>query len=86
MKTFIFSATYKNALFNRIITLKIYRVKNNKPSYLGEIKFNSGLNKGNSCEAVFWLVDNKHLPKKCIDKCGYINFDEANKTFNVYEI
>jgi len=85
MKTFIFSTHIKDVNFGHDINLSIYRVKNNIPTYLGFIKFNTQTSKGNKIEALNWLIDNSYLPKKCMVN-DYINFDIVNKLFNIYEV
>lgn len=88
MKTFIFSTRKKKTRFGHDITNLVYRVKRNKPEYLGETKYNTGSMTGHDSQAMAWLIKNKHLPKKCSKegRGNHINYRELNKSFKLIEI
>ena len=86
MKTFIFSVKTRSTKFGNNVILNIYRMKNNKPIFLGNVQFNTKSYKGNKCEVISFLVYNQHLPKKCMDEGSYMNFEEFNKSFKIYEV
>ena len=86
MKTFIFTVNYKPTRYSRDVTLAVYRVKRNKPQEIGYVKFQSQSCRGEKSEALNWLVQNKHLPKKCARDGGYVNYEELGKSFELYEL
>lgn len=92
MTTFVYKeTTYHNAkYFNR--ELKIYRIKNNKPEYIGLIKFSTSSTRGAQHEAFNYLMDNGYIPKKFYksSECawrdaGYF-YGEVTKHYNIIEV
>lgn len=86
MKTFIYSTKYKNTTYGQNVTVTIYRLKNNKPEYLGETVFNTGSMMGVEHEVNSYLVKNKHLPKTYVRNKGsfYINYDKYGQDRDYY--
>jgi hypothetical protein len=84
MKKFIFIPTYKKVHYGSNVTLSIYRVKKNNLIHIEDIHYNTGSSRGHEYEAVNYLVEYKHLPKKSLDGSitGYINYNEVGKSFN----
>lgn len=75
MKHYIFTSKESKSSYCVDITVKVYRIKNNKPEFIGSTKFNSGATKGNESEAFKVLVENKEISKKLFDSTrGYYNW------------
>lgn len=63
MKTFIFTEErFPNRMRNNRC-LRIYRVVNNQPTYLGFTEYSTGSTMGAESEAFHWLMDNGYIPK-----------------------
>lgn len=63
MKTFIFTEErFPNRMRNNR-RLRIYRVVNNQPKYLGFTDYSTGSTMGAKSEAFHWLMDNGYIPK-----------------------
>jgi hypothetical protein len=86
MKTFIFTVSEKNARYGVNYNMKVYRIKNNKPVFIGETSYNSGSYRGHEDEALNVIIKAKELPKKCQTRSGYVNFDELNKSFTLNQL
>jgi hypothetical protein len=81
MKTYIFSVehTSKNLLvINRKV--RVYRVINNKPSFIGSKEFNSQNTYGNKTEA--YLIISRSEGHK-MSKCGY---QLESKSIQLFEL
>jgi len=59
MKTFLI--TSEDIGRSGKVETNIYRIKNNIPEYLGDIKYNRGSFKGHTSETLRFLFDNKHI-------------------------
>ena len=80
MKHYIFTAKESKASYCVNVTLNVYRLKNNKPSFIGSTKFNSGATKGNESEAFKVLMENKEISKKLFDSTrGYYSWQMREK-------
>ncbi len=65
MKTFIFSTHEKNARYGSLkVTAQVYRIKNNKPVYIGSTQWNTASFKGENSEVMNFLTREKEIPKK----------------------
>lgn len=67
MKTFVFTITKRTV--NRLYggckeVAKIYRIKNNKPVYIGETKWNTASYRGATSEVFNKLIQLKQIPQK----------------------
>lgn len=63
MKTFIFTEErFPNRMRNNR-RLRIYRVVNNQPKYLGFTEYSTGSTMGAKSEAFHWLMYNGYIPK-----------------------
>ena len=66
MKTFIFSQRIvKTSRTYGCSTIEctVYAVKNNKPTFLGNVEYNTASTMGAISEVNKFLLDNKHIPK-----------------------
>ena len=64
MKHFICTKKDKRAAFAIDRTINIYRIKNNRPEYVGKVKFNTGSSYGDESEVYGLLVELKAVPRK----------------------
>lgn len=64
MRTYIFTTEYKKTSIYRNILCKIYRIKNNKPIYVGKANFNTGSCKQAISEVFCKLIELKEIPNK----------------------
>ena len=64
MKTFLAVVTHKRAIFYRNADFAIYRIKHNRPVFLGKTRINTGSMKGYDSEVLTWLFNNKHVSAK----------------------
>ena len=92
MKIFIYKeiAHHKRTRNNRELT--IYRIKENKPLYVGSVEFSTGSTRGAKHEAFNYLMDNGYIPKKYYNssKCDFMGpgyfFGEVEKHYNIIEV
>ena len=63
MKTYIFTKEYSRARNYENVRCKIYRVKNNKPIYVGLARFGNISNSGAINEVFRALIELKEIPK-----------------------
>ena len=92
MKTFIYKETaYRNRIRNNR-ELTIYRIKDNKPIYVGSVEFSTGSTRGAKHEAFNYLMDNGYIPKKYYnssksDWCGAGYFyGDVEKYYSIIEV
>lgn len=92
MTTFIYKETaYHNRTRNNR-ELTIYRVKNNKPEYIGIKKFSTGSTRGAQHEAFNYLMDNGYIPKKYYksSECDWMGagyfYGEVTNHYNIIEV
>lgn len=78
MKTFIY-VEHKDKTSQ--VTAYVYRIKNNKPCYIGVATWNRYACSGNNLEVLQFLVGEFELPKKALDM--RINH---NNLFNIYKV
>lgn len=64
MKTYIFTTEKKKSSYGYKVICDIYRVKNNKPIYVGETSFNTSSNKGEISEVFCALIKLKEIPER----------------------
>ena len=92
MITFIYKETarHNRKRFNR--ELIIYRIKNNKPEYIGYTEFSTGSTRGAQHEAFNYLMDNGYIPKKYYNSScdpwtgpGYF-YGDVTKYYNIMEV
>jgi len=70
MKTYI--ATIESNKNNFLRTVKVYRIKKNKPFLIGDRKYSSQSTKGDISEAFRVLMENKEISNKEYNKAsGY---------------
>lgn len=88
MKTFIYKNTYKKVSYGVDVTQRVYRMKNNKPIFLGEHTYNTGSMRGHEHECLAWLYKNKHVPKSYTDgsRTVYCNYEKRGKEFQIYSV
>ena len=86
MKTFIYTKSSKPASYCRICTIQVYRVKNNRPIYIGEGIFNSGSTKGEESEAYRVIVDAKQLSRRAYKNAGGYYRDSSDKNFQIWAV
>ncbi len=82
MKTFIFTETSRKATYGSNVQLIVFRVKNNIPTEVGVVKYNTQSYRGEINEVARLLVDVKELPKTAL-KGGYVNYDKLDKDFKI---
>lgn len=61
MKHYIFTAKESKASYCVNVTLRVYRIKNNKPVFIGNVGFNSGATKGAESEVFRLLQEQKEI-------------------------
>jgi len=61
MKTFIYTTTEKRAQFGTKVICTVYRMKNNKPDYIGECSFNTQACRGADSEVFNFLKEKKEI-------------------------
>lgn len=86
MKSFIYKTTFKNASYGQSVTNTVYQIKRGKPVFIGENKYNTGSYRGHDHEAMSVIMNSKLLPKNCVSRGGYINYDKSNKVFQLHSI
>ena len=89
MKTFIYTTVSKARNWGGMnVTCQVYRVKNNKPIHVCEVKFCTASHRGEDHEIINELVKVKQLPKTVLDgsATSYINHDTRDKYFTLSRI
>jgi hypothetical protein len=64
METFLAVVTQRRAIYYRNADFAIYRIKDNRPVFLGETRINTGSMKGYDSEVLTWLFHNEHVSEK----------------------
>jgi len=88
-KTYIYSITdrKKNRNYGGVKeTAKIYRLKNNKPIYIGEKTWNTASHKGKDSEVYTELKDKKEVSKKEFDKNDGYFLDKKNSKIEIFRV
>lgn len=85
MKTFIYSTKFKNSKYGSNVILRVYRIKNNLPIFLGEAFYNTGSYRGHEHEALDLIIQKKELPKNC-QKGKYVNYNKLDKVYKLISI
>ena len=92
MKYFIFTETahHNRTKNNRECT--IYRVKDNKPKYIGTLYYSTGSTRGDVHEVFNYLMENGYIPKKYYNSsvcdwqgAGYF-FVDVTKNYSITKI
>ena len=88
MKTFIYTAEYKNAKYGFNVTVTIHQIKKNKPVNCGQVSYNTGSCMGIEHEVNRHLINNNILPKSYGKRGGYVNYDKygEDKEYYFYSI
>lgn len=96
MKTFMYTLGFKKSSYGQNVTNKVYQIKNNIPTLVGERHYNTGSYRGHDHEAMQVIIDAKLLPLNCMDspKHGYIvgekrsfyEGDKENKLYRLFEL
>lgn len=86
MKTFIYTTKEKDQKYGVKYIVNMYQLKKNVPEFIGTIDYQSGGYRGHDSEVMRFIVQNKHLPKNCLDKSGYLNYDKRGETFQLFSI
>lgn len=64
MKHFIYIDQYNNKRGSQNKTVRVYRLKNNKPHYLGSFDYSTASTPGSDTEVLQFLSELGELPKK----------------------
>lgn len=86
MKTFIYIKTEKRATYGTNVILSVYHLKNNKPNYVGDVKYNTQSYRGENHEVANLLVDKKLINRNSIDKGGYINYKAFDGNYKLIQL
>ena len=83
MKTYIYSTTHKKVNKNghTYVWSQVYRIKNNRPHYIGVITWNCSSFQGEDAEIRDWLIAEKELPKSAKDLYLF-----SNDKFNIFKV
>lgn len=92
MKTFIYKETkhHNRTKNNRECT--IYKIKNNRPQYVGTVEYSTASTKGAEAEVFQYLMENGYIPKKYYtsSKCDFMGagyfFGEVTELYNIIEV
>lgn len=63
MKTYIFTKEYRKSRNYENVLCNIYRVKNNKPVYIGVARFSTGSSRKAISEVFCTLIELKEIPQ-----------------------
>lgn len=92
MKIFIYKeiAHHNRKTNNRECT--IYRIKNNRPQYVGTVKYCTASTQGAKAEVFQYLMEKGYIPKKYYNssKCDFMGagyfFGEVTKIYDIIEV
>lgn len=64
MKTFVYTEERRPNRVRNNRVLRIYRIINNAPKFLGSLEYTTGSTPGSDSEVFQWLINNGYVPKK----------------------
>lgn len=70
MRTYIYTTSVSPAKYGRYVTLSVYRVKRNRPLFIGVVKFNTGSTKGEESEAYRVLMERGEVSRSSYSASG----------------
>lgn len=92
MTIFIYKETKHNNRIRNNRELTIYRIKSNRPIYIGYCEYSTSSTRGAKHEAFNYLMDNGYIPKKYYksSECAWMGpgyfCGEVEKHYNIMEV
>lgn len=92
MKTFIYKELRHHNRTRDNRELKIYRMKNNFPVYVGTVYYSTGSTRGAVHEAFNYLMEAGYIPKKYYNssKCEWMGagyfYGDVREHYNIVEV